>query len=169
MTVPQELISAFIALLTSSASYYIATKKKVDAVVRHVNGDEASKGLLSRTWRLEQATPQFDDRLSKLEKYFSGDMEYEGILKRLKALETSAGNKDLHEHKLLALQATLVAKIQQEVKDAIEPVYDALDKKADKELLELKIAHIMDAIERIGFDHSLIEFLDRITKDKRNG
>jgi len=167
MQLPQELISAIIALLTSSVSYYIATKKKVDAVVRHVNGDEASKGLLSRTYRVEQTLLTTEDRIAKLEKYFSGDLETEGLLKRVKLLEGNSATKETQEHKLLALQAAIVAKIHQDLKDATEPLYDVLEKKADKELLELKIAHIMDAIERIGFDHSLIEFLDRITKDKQ--
>lgn len=166
MQLPQELISAIIALLTSSVSYYFATKKKVDAVVKHVNGDEASKGLLSRTWKVEQTVINVDDRVAKLEKYFAGDVEHEGLLKRVKLLENSSTTKDTQEHKLLALQSAIIERLHQDVIKATEPLYEALDKKADKELLELKIAHIMDAIERIGFDHSLIEFLDRITKDK---
>jgi len=122
------ILSAIATLITLITTYVAKFKKYVSMVTKvhlHVYGDEDKKGSATRLRELEATV---DNLKTKIE-HAIGQNPLEG------------------------LDAEAVLQIQATVKDALKPIWLDLERKVNKEILDLQIKHIMEAIARIGGEH----------------
>ena len=93
---------------------------------RHLNGDEEKDGLIRRMNTVQAELKGYSD-----------------LVKRVDAAE---GKVDNTVENLTEVQLRL----QENITTAMQPLWKVLEKKADKELLQVQVKHLMDAITRIG-------------------
>lgn len=88
-------------------------------------------------------------KTEKIHDYLYGDEDKKGAITRLRELEIlvkGMADKDPGDLDL----STIILAQQKAIKEALIPIYKQLDKKADQELFNIQIEHLMEAIERIG-------------------
>jgi len=86
------------------------------------------------------------DKVDKMHSHMYGDEEKKGSVTRLRELEETV--EDL-EGSDLDINAIILQQ-QKAIKEALKPIYLQLEKKADQQLFDVQLQHIMEAIERIG-------------------
>lgn len=85
----------------------------------------------------------------KMYLYIYGDEEKKGAVRRLREAEAAILSLQAHDRQELDINEIILEQ-QKLIKEALKPIYIQLEKKADKELFEVQLAHILEAIERIG-------------------
>ncbi len=92
-------------------------------------------------------------RIDGVYSYLYGDHEKKGAITRLRELEGKV--KDLEgvpAREAIDLNVITI-KQQEAIKEALKPIFNIIEKKADKELVNIQLSHVMEAIERIGRGH----------------
>ena len=161
------LINALSTLLIFIISYYTAVKNKlkklevtVNRLASHIDGNEEKDGLVKRMQAAEEEFEKLQILLKGVERHLNGDEEKDGLIRRMntvqaelkgysdlvKRVDAAEGKVDNTVENLTEVQLRL----QENITTAMQPLWKVLEKKADKELLQVQVKHLMDAITRIG-------------------
>jgi len=167
----QALLNFGGSLLVFLTGYVTHLKKKLATVEKLkeavLEGSSKEDGLVKKVKAIEVQLDDYDEVLGVLraiEKHVNGDEEKDGLVRRVNAMSNLATETNsLHtqieavqsqanatEMDLTALQRDVIKEQQAVIVAALAPVWKVLEKKADKELLEVQVKHLMDAITRLG-------------------
>ena len=156
-----NLVSTIIMMV---GGYFLTLKNRLKKIDETVYGDEEKDGLLKRVQTLEENTGEEQEQQKKIEEHLYGDAVKDGVLKRVQKLEeTCVDTKEFTERvravekqsedcekELTDFQKNYITQQQEAITKALAPLWKRLEKKADKEMLEVQVAHLLERLTALG-------------------